>query len=313
MAEKAPREEAEPEPPEPPPPPAVAAPSVAAPPRSGNGLVGPPDPVDLPGPFGVHAIGGRCLVCGRETDFVYDDPNAWREQLACLLCRTTSRYRSIARGLLEAIRAITGIEAPSLAELPRQRDGARLSIYDTQLPFAHMASAYPVPDMLARCSWIDLELSTWKRKKKLGRKLGPRTTNQNLERLTFADASFDIVITSDVMEHVRLEDRAHKEIRRILKPGGFYVFTVPHLRDRETVVRVKINDPEDPSKDRHLLEPEYHGDANDPDGSVLAYRNFGVDLDRNLEALGFEVSYHRSELERFGILGTELFLCRLRG
>jgi SAM-dependent methyltransferase len=302
-------DEQEPESPAPPAPPPAAADHA---PSGSNGLVGPPDPVDLPGPFGMHAIGGRCLVCGRDTDFVYDDPSAWREQLACLLCRTTSRYRSIARGLLEAIREITGIEAASLAELPRQKAGPPLAIYDTQLPFAHMASAYPVPDMLGRCSWIDLELSTWKRRKKLGRRLGPRTTNQNLERLTFADGSFDIVVTSDVMEHVRLEDRAHREIYRILRPGGFYVFTVPHLRDRETIVRVQITDPEDPSKDRHLLEPEYHGDANDSEGSVLAYRNFGIDLDRNLEALGFDVSYHRSDLERFGILGTELFLARRR-
>ena len=82
-------------------------------------------------------------------------------------------------------------------------------------------------------------------------------TNQNLECLTFADESLDIVITSDVMEHVRLDDRAHKEIHRVLKPGGIYIFTVPHDRSLEqTMIRVQVNDPDDAKKDVHLLEPE---------------------------------------------------------
>jgi SAM-dependent methyltransferase len=166
-----------------------------------------------------------------------------------------------------------------------------------------MGAAYPIPEILTRCSWIDLEPSSRQQ----------RSSRQNLERLTFADASFDIVITSDVMELVRLEERAHREIRRILRPGGFYIFTVPQMRNRETVVRVRITDPDDPSKDDHLLEPDYRGDPTAPGGRALAYRHFGIDLDRRLEELGFEVSYQRTDFEWFGILGTELFLCRVRG
>jgi SAM-dependent methyltransferase len=266
----------------------------------------------------MHAIGGRCLVCGRDTDFVYDNQETIREELACLLCRTTSRYRSITRGLLEAIRAITGIEAASLADLPREKAGPRLAIYDTQLPFTHMACAYPVPEMLGRCSWIDLEQSTWQPRRKLGRRLGPRTTNQNLERLTFADATFDIVITSDVMEHVRLADRAHEEIRRVLKPNGVYLFTVPVFvgfpnRLKHTALRVQLVDPDDPRKDVPLLEAEYHGDANSPGNRTLVYRNFGLDLDQSLQELGFDVQYTSADMPQFGILGTELFYCRRRG
>src|SRR5437016_14407750 len=63
-------------------------------------------------------------------------------------------------------------------------------------------------------------------------KLGSHTTNKNIEQLTFPDNSFDIVITSDVMEHVRLDERAHQEIQRVLKPGGIYLFTVPHFGDK---------------------------------------------------------------------------------
>ena len=37
------------------------------------------------------------------------------------------------------------------------------------------------------------------------------------------DARADLVVTSDVMEHVRLDDKAHREIHRVLADGGVYV------------------------------------------------------------------------------------------
>jgi SAM-dependent methyltransferase len=143
-------------------------------------------------------------------------------------------------------------------------------------------------------------------------KLREHTSNQNLEKLTFADNSFDIVITSDVMEHVRLDDRAHREIRRVLKSGGVYLFTVPHFRHlRETQRRVDVVDPSDPSKDVFLMEKEYHGDANAADGSALCYRAYGTELDDTLRALGFDVEYCKEDFPQIGIMNTELFYCRL--
>src|ERR1019366_2746057 len=50
---------------------------------------------------------------------------------------------------------------------------------------------------------------------------------ENLEEQTFADASFDLVVTSDVFEHVLDPARAFSEIARTLRPGGAHVFTVP--------------------------------------------------------------------------------------
>ena len=259
---------------------------------------------------GQSALPGRCNVCGWRTRFLYTDPALYRESLNCVHCLTTSRYRSMARGLLEAFRLLADVEAASLAGLPRVRRGRRLAVYDTQVPFDAGASAYPHPTRLERCRWIDLSISTWKPGRARGEALGPRTTNQDLERLTFPDASFDVVLTSDVMEHVRLEQRAHEEVRRVLKPGGVYLFTVPHFRDRATIERVKIVDPEDPSRDEDVLPREYHGDANSEDGRALAYRSFGIDLDAKLARLGFDVTYSKRDIPENGILNTELFFCR---
>lgn len=271
---------------------------------------GPPPRLD---PAGRPAHSGRCNVCGRRTLFLYDDPALYRESLLCAHCLTTSRYRSMARGLLTVLERLSGVRSRSLAELPRGGRRRAIAVYDTQVPFDNGGSAYPIPALLARCSWIAPTVSRWDPARARGEALGAGVTNQTLERLTFPDAAFDVVLTSDVLEHVRLEAAAHREIRRVLKPGGYYVFTVPHFRDRPTVERVRIVDPADPTRDEDVLPREYHGDANAEDGRALAYRSFGIDLDEKLRRLGFEVAYTKQDYPDRGILNTELFLARVVG
>ena len=256
-------------------------------------------------------INGQCNVCGKQTRFFYQEEALWRESLNCEHCRTTSRYRSIARGILLAINELTGNEAASLATLSRISK-KRLRVYDTQPPFYYESCAYPLPDLLKATGWIDVELSQYKPKKPMGKVLVKGVTNQNLECLNFDSESFDVVITSDVMEHVRLDDCAHKEIYRVLKPGGIYIFTVPHDRSlKESIVRVQVTDPLDSSKDIKLLEPEYHGDTNNDEGcGVLAFRTYGRDIETQLKGLEFEVDYARDDIEPLGILNTELYYCR---
>ena len=258
-------------------------------------------------------LAGRCNVCGLETRFLYDDPALHRESLVCVHCLTTSRYRSMARGLLRRSTSSSVSARAAWRRFPRGRRRRRLALYDTQVAFDAGGSAYPLPVLLARCRWLDLSVSAWKPGLPAGQVLAPSVTNQNLERLTFPDASFDVVLTSDVLEHVRLEARAHREIRRVLKPGGVYVFTVPHFRDRPTLERVRIVDESDPSRDEDVLPREYHGDANSEEGRALAYRSFGIDLDEKLRRLGFDVEYTKRDDPELGILNTELFFCRVVG
>jgi SAM-dependent methyltransferase len=259
----------------------------------------------------MSSLSGFCNVCGQKTRFYYADPVLFRESLTCASCLTTSRYRSIARGILRAVSELAGVKAESLAALASSPSAKQISIYDTQIPFYGDGNAYPIPDILARCPWIEVATSRFDPRQKRGKKLAGGATNQNLEALTFPDASFDVVVTSDVLEHVRLDDRAHREIRRVVKPGGAYLFTVPHFRDRPTLTRVEVADPDDPSSDRYLTEKEYHGDANAEEGRALSYRSYGTDLDEMLAGLGFRVEYAKDDFPELGIRNTELFYCRL--
>ena len=49
----------------------------------------------------------------------------------------------------------------------------------------------------------------------------------DLENVDRPSDSYDVVICNHVLEHIRDDKRAFREIMRILKPTGFFQFTVP--------------------------------------------------------------------------------------
>ena len=46
--------------------------------------------------------------------------------------------------------------------------------------------------------------------------------------LPFPDATFDVVLSFDVFEHIADSDAHLAEVRRVLKPGGFYLLQTPN-------------------------------------------------------------------------------------
>jgi SAM-dependent methyltransferase len=49
------------------------------------------------------------------------------------------------------------------------------------------------------------------------------------QRLPFADASFDLVVSDDVVEHLVDTDEYAREIHRVLRPDGLLLLTTPNL------------------------------------------------------------------------------------
>jgi SAM-dependent methyltransferase len=68
----------------------------------------------------------------------------------------------------------------------------------------------------------------------------------DMQRMSFADSSIDVIIHSDTLEHVPDSKAALRESRRILKPGGHLFYTVPIVIGRLT-------------RTRGGLPPSYHG------------------------------------------------------
>jgi SAM-dependent methyltransferase len=60
-------------------------------------------------------------------------------------------------------------------------------------------------------------------------KLGIETRWADLDQaLEFADASFDVVVAGELLEHLRDPERLVAEIRRVLRPDGTFVASVPN-------------------------------------------------------------------------------------
>jgi 2-polyprenyl-3-methyl-5-hydroxy-6-metoxy-1,4-benzoquinol methylase len=67
-------------------------------------------------------------------------------------------------------------------------------------------------------------------------KLGIETRWADVEEpLPFDDASFDVVVAGEIVEHLRDPDALAREVHRVLRPGGRFVGSVPNffrLRNR---------------------------------------------------------------------------------
>ena len=57
---------------------------------------------------------------------------------------------------------------------------------------------------------------------------GIRLEVQPAEELAFEDGAFDAVLSFDLFEHIARIDRHVAEVRRLLKPGGYYLFQTPN-------------------------------------------------------------------------------------
>lgn len=110
----------------------------------------------------------------------------------------------------------------------------------------------------------------------------PNIPDENLTKLTYMDNMFDLVLTSDTIEHVPDYRKSLEEIYRVLKPGGKHIFTVPIVFGRKTKKRVK----QDKEKVRYLHPPSYHGAGQD---DYLVWTEFGDDFPKIVEEVGFNV------------------------
>ena len=207
----------------------------------------------------------RCGACTRVTLILA--LGAGEEFHVCLRCRANLRYTMLANYLRGAFPDIAGM------------DVLELDFSSPLRPILAQARAY------TRSFYRDgTEPGTV-------RKDG--VVCQDITRLTYADESLDLIVSSDVLEHVPDAAAAFRESARVLRPGGAHVFTVPsrpHTLRRALLENGQIT---------HVLAPEYHLDPLDARG-VLAFWDYGPDLPQIFAtpALSFRVVAGPAGLDR---------------
>ncbi len=109
--------------------------------------------------------------------------------------------------------------------------------------------------------------------------------SEDLMKLTYQDGCFDLILTSETLEHVPNLGAALHEIRRVLVPGGRHIFTVPLLpRTSSTFPRAVLH-PDGTIEDLAPRICHPGGDWGYP-----VFTEFGADLPDVLRRAGFEVN-----------------------
>lgn len=246
--------------------------------------------------LGSHQV-GKCNICGKSTIFICIDVNTVRNNMYCPFCKSSSRKRHVAKLLINKVINQVFSNISSLAEVSSNKHSDnlnKLNIYSADVNDAfyqvlHSATSYYSSSYIPTVE--------------IGTEISEQVFCQDLEKLTFEKEKFDVVITEDVFEHIRDYEKAFREVYRVLKTGGYHIFTIPCFFDKPTLVRVDTSGVED----IHLLPPEYHGDK--IRGKILAYRTFGIDIFKILEKIGFETTVDFSNyLDRnYGIFDSYAF------
>lgn len=243
---------------------------------------------------------GRCVVCGADTRFTFNswtipddvhafwaDPtvsraNILRESMFCRFCCSNLRVRRIAEVLI-ALYGPPG--CGSFAELIEDPAFRALEVAEVNT-IGSLGSLHALLRRLPRLSF-----SAYRGPLRLGEIIGG-VRNEDMCRFTYPDASFDLVLSSDTLEHVPDFRTALAETRRVLRPGGRHVFTVPVVWTRATTeARARVGDG---GEIVHLMPPLYHGRGSGayrfiPVGAdLLAFTEFGRDIVDYVREAGFE-------------------------
>jgi SAM-dependent methyltransferase len=118
------------------------------------------------------------------------------------------------------------VELKLLSEV-RARTGGSLEVLDVGAGDGWLASRVRERLQPARVLVSDLSLAACKVAASRG--LPAVVTSTDRGCLPFADRSFDLVIMSEVIEHVVDTDAAIDEASRVLRPGGHLVVSTPNL------------------------------------------------------------------------------------
>jgi len=239
---------------------------------------------------------GVCPVCGKPTVFAKFVQNL-RESGLCVNCRSRCRDRQLATAMLEAVREMTGQSFSSLRDFASKAahhaKTTSLRIYNTQVFGCLQQTLQAVPGYVSS-EYFGAD-------HKSGEQVNG-ILHQDLMQTSFADGEIDLLLSSDVFEHIPDPYKAFAEVHRILKPGGRHLFTVPFYQEAfHDEVRTYL----DESGNRvDQLPPIFHDDPIRPDEGALVYTIFSLEMLIKLTDMGYNVRMYNTWSPWKGILGA---------
>ena len=222
----------------------------------------------------LRAAGSRhyCEICGSHLDQFLPHGDPVRAQSVCPVCYSRERHRLAWSFIDQRLLSDDGVRKmlhlapePSISRRLRRRDGI-----------------FYVSGDIHATDGIRLDV----------------------QRMPFGDGCFDFVYCSHVLNMVRDDVAALKEIGRVMHPTGLALVQVPLAADAVTVEAMP-----DWTADRRLAEFR----------DRYMWRRHGADVVSRLEASGLHVErmdwaahFHAAEFARRGLIREDLLLCHHR-
>ena len=234
----------------------------------------------------------KCIVCGNVVAHNIKNENL-REDCNCIVCRSSNRIRQLSYVLITSVLQ----KRPLLSSLKSFSRRDDLAVYHTE-------AKGPIHDSL--CKMKNYVCSEYFGHEYKSGSVVNGILNQDLQNLSFADNSFDIVISSEVFEHIPNAYKAFREVYRVLKPGGRHVFTVPFESTRfEDSIRAILDEN---GNLQYLAKPEYHYDPLKPKEGILVYQIFSLEMMVKLSKIGFITNLYHLYNPLLGILGDNALI-----
>lgn len=236
---------------------------------------------------------GVCSLCGHVGVFAPVNARSIRDEFPCPQCRAPSRSRDQAALIVDEFGRGKALSLNQLIRLPQVQE---LRIYEASLHGPFVKHLKNLKGYIQSYYWPD---------KKFG-DVFSGVRNENLCSLTLQNDFYDVVLTSDVFEHIFDYKQAFQEIWRVLKPGGVHIFSIPTNWPfpSNTVACAEIID----DQVQHLTEPRYHVAG---DGSpTLVVTDFGESLLDELAEVGFRTAAVRRGTPVFGAHRVLTFVSR---
>jgi hypothetical protein len=229
-----------------------------------------------------------CPVCGRIAPAVRIRENL-RESCLCIVCRSNNRQRQLACVLCKSL---STVRRKGMRRLKDIAEDQSLTVYNSE-------ARGPTHNALSKMkNYVCSEY--FGPQHKSGETVNG-VLHEDLMNLSFEDESIDVVISSDVLEHVPRPYDAHREIWRVLKPGGRHIFTVPF---HQTEFLDETRADHDENGELHLIkEPQYHDDPLRPEGA-LVYTIFSLQMLVEMSKIGFRTNLYHLYKPWYGILGS---------
>jgi len=214
-------------------------------------------------------VQGWCCRCQRIVHFqVGPREEDWRNLREGFSCDC---------GLNGRARLVYGV----VAELVKGRSGVRALLLERMTPL-YGALKGIIGDLTGTEFFADTEAGA---DKWVGeRSRGVRVRCESMMGFSYRDATFDLVMHFDVLEHVPDWRKGLMECRRILRPGAMLIMTFPFFEVLErNLVRTLVED----GTLRHVMPPAYHGNPLSSEGS-LVYIHPSWEVIEALAEMGFE-------------------------